>query len=834
MSFFYPEKVSLPELKKDVLHGNTLDAIVGVGAVVSWICAPAGFGKSVLLRQVADCHMGQHFWYNIEQIDNDPALFFSILKQSVCAAHPAAHNDVPDITADALMHLDAFVPRFFAALAAVCRQPVLLVLDNYDRLDTAARLHGLLAVLVARMPSDASVRLLIGSRDRPPATWQSAAVEDRLRIWDTSALTVNESAAMQCLRGTRWEGRQDIAQWLVEQSGGWVAGIWLLIDYLRRSQVSELSAADDHIPVNDREALFKFFATELFSTLDVSTQRVLLTTSFLPFVPERLLGQISRIEGATELLGQLDSQQFFLSRLRKDESGEIVYVCHDLLRMYLQDEFVRRCDSIERREVMFNAAIVLHDSGWRAESMALFVELGEWRSCVAYIEENAAALVAAGRSATLLSLYQELPDALRLSTAELQFWYGICLPAVSLSESRLTLEGAYRRFKYAGNIAGMAQSWAAIQDMLWIDWRDSVAYDQWIDELADLKVAIDSSEQKALAPLLAKGAFLALTRRQMDHPELPYWEQQNFDLLESGLSQYDAFMRCAQMLLHYTWGVGDRARAAEVFASLTAIYRDEYSSTVMKCVFHVAAGAYKLWFSSSQESATQLVETGLVVAEQSGWHSVDVSLINIAVFAAAGHADEQAIERGIAQLAMRLDDDSRPNDVSLYHSCQAMLAWQRADNDQALALVTKAVDIALAGGHSFTPIYSQIGVARVMATMGDTAAAHALLSTVRKYSVRCRSDSMLYLALLVGADIVCEAGHSARAMKYFNKAMEIATRQRYFMMIWVRVENIRAMLRTAISEQPGNAYLVERLASLSEAGPVAEQAVANSSVEMID
>ena len=63
------------------------------------ISAPGGYGKTILMAQMASSCPGRHIWYRLSEIDNSPAQFLRHLIQAVTIAGGGASSRSLDLLA---------------------------------------------------------------------------------------------------------------------------------------------------------------------------------------------------------------------------------------------------------------------------------------------------------------------------------------------------------------------------------------------------------------------------------------------------------------------------------------------------------------------------------------------------------------------------------------------------------------------------------------------------------------------------------------------------------------------------------------------------------------
>lgn len=107
--------------------------------------------------------------------------------------------------------------------------------------------------------------------------------------WEDLRLTPEESRGICRLKkigkplltplpsGERFGVRGGFVKHLHEKSGGWAAGLTLMLEQAKRGKLSIESLKE-----SNSEAIFSYFAGEVFEKTDDRTKDFLLKTSFLP------------------------------------------------------------------------------------------------------------------------------------------------------------------------------------------------------------------------------------------------------------------------------------------------------------------------------------------------------------------------------------------------------------------------------------------------------------------------------------------------------------------------------------------------------------------------
>ena len=145
----------------------------------------------------------------------------------------------------------------------------MLVLDNYDEVFGKMAFHTLLVESAQEIPD--GIDVVIVSRSGPPSVYtRLIANQTMTRIdWDELRLTREETRSIADVDGPLDEPLCDA---LYRQSGGWAAGLTLMLERIHRSGVTP-----QHLEAESREAVLNYFAGEILDKAPSKHQQILLT-----------------------------------------------------------------------------------------------------------------------------------------------------------------------------------------------------------------------------------------------------------------------------------------------------------------------------------------------------------------------------------------------------------------------------------------------------------------------------------------------------------------------------------------------------------------------------
>ena len=224
-------KLHVPRPRPDLIPRPRLAERLdeGLARGLMLVCAPAGYGKTVLLADWA--RRGQPVaWLSLDVGDNDPARFWRHGVAALDQARPGLAGRVgPLLGPPAPASYEGLVTALINELAAESdSDQALLVLDDYHLIDSEA-VHASLGFLLEHRP--AGLRLVLASRSDPPLALARLRGRGQLAELRAAELRFSgaETAALmrQMAAGPGAALPDTVVAALVARTEGWAAGLQL-------------------------------------------------------------------------------------------------------------------------------------------------------------------------------------------------------------------------------------------------------------------------------------------------------------------------------------------------------------------------------------------------------------------------------------------------------------------------------------------------------------------------------------------------------------------------------------------------------------------------------
>jgi LuxR family maltose regulon positive regulatory protein len=390
-----------------------LEAGLGQGMVL--VCAPAGYGKTVLLADWALASPRPVAWLSLDPGDNDPARFWRHAVAALDRVRPGIGARVgpligPPTPASFEGLLTALINDLGARPAA---DEALLVLDDYHVIG-ARPVHDSVQFLLEHRPP--GLRLVLTSRSDPPLALARLRARGQLAELRAADLRFTAAEAGALLRqmaggpGAALPGTAVAA--LAARTEGWAAGLQLAALSLRgQADAAAFVAAF----TGSHRYVLDYLGEEVLECQPEQLQTFLLETSVLERLSGGLCDAVTGRAGSQALLEQVEQAGLFLLPL-DDVRGWWRYhrLFADLLRTRLQQE-PDRAARLHR-----NAAAWHEQHGLADEAIRHAVAAGEMTWAARLIERYFDAVYRLrGEPATIQRWISALPAGLLQSRPRL-------------------------------------------------------------------------------------------------------------------------------------------------------------------------------------------------------------------------------------------------------------------------------------------------------------------------------------------------------------------------------------------------------------------------------
>ena len=367
-------KLNVPGSRPDLVPrprlAQRLDEGRGQGLVLA--CAPAGYGKTVLLADWV--RRGRHrvAWLSLDAGDNDPARFWRHTVAALDRVRPGISERMGQLLEPPPP--PSFEPVVTALINEVAGQPdpdeaLLLVLDDYHVISSPL-VHESFGFLLEHRPP--GLHLALASRSDPPLALARLRADGQLAELRAADLrfTPGEAAALlQQVAAAPGGARPGaplpdaVAAALAARTEGWAAGLQLAGLSLRgRSDVDGFVAAF----TGSHRYVLDYLAEEVLERQPSRVREFLLETSVLERLSGELCDAVTGRPGSQALLEQVERAGLFVVPLDEVRGWwRYHHLFADLLRARLQQEQPGRAPELHRNAAAWYAERGLADDAIR-------------------------------------------------------------------------------------------------------------------------------------------------------------------------------------------------------------------------------------------------------------------------------------------------------------------------------------------------------------------------------------------------------------------------------------------------------------------------------------
>jgi LuxR family maltose regulon positive regulatory protein len=442
-------KLHVPRLGQDLVPRprltERLDAGLDRGLVL--VCAPAGYGKTVLLAGWAQRARPPAAWLSLDTGDNDPARFWRHALAAVDRARPGVAGRVGPLLGPPTP--TSFEPLVTALINELAAGPdggpdggeVLLILDDYHVIG-AREVHASVDYLLEHRPE--TLQLMVASRSDPPLALARLRARGQLAEVRAAELRFTAGEAAALLRQVAAIPEQAMpaaaAAALTARAEGWAAGLQLAALSLRGQQ--DVTGFVTAFTGSHRYVL-DFLAEEVLDRQDEELRTFLLETSVLERLSGPLCDAVTGRSGCQALLERAERAGLFLVPLDEVRGWwRYHHLFADLLSARLQAEQPGRVPVLNRAAASWHEHHGLADDAVRHALAA-----GDTTWAARLIEQSFDELFyLRGEEATIQRWLTALPDDLvRLRPRLLLAQTALAADSGRVEEAASLVDAAERR-----------------------------------------------------------------------------------------------------------------------------------------------------------------------------------------------------------------------------------------------------------------------------------------------------------------------------------------------------------------------------------------------------
>lgn len=375
----------------------------GYGGGVTLVSAPAGAGKTVLLRSwIEAAGLGERTaWVSVDRDERDAQRFWLAVVDTLRRAAGSA-GPIEDVGPAPGFDGDAVVDRILAGARSL-DEPVLLVIDDLHHLAEPTALAQL-EHLLDRRPAD--LRVILSTRHDPPLGLHRLRLAGDLTELRAADLRfeLDETKALLSAAGIALPEASVAA--LNARTEGWVAGLRLAALSLADGGDAERFVAEFS---GSQRTVADYLFAEVLQREPEPVRRLLLRTSILERVNGPIADRLLGTDGSEAILLGLEDAGAFVYSV---DPGRTWFRYHALLADLLRLE-LRRTEPAALPALHHAAADWYAEHGYAVDAIRHAQAAGDWRHAGDLVGQFGYSIALDGTFATMRTLLEAFPkDAL--------------------------------------------------------------------------------------------------------------------------------------------------------------------------------------------------------------------------------------------------------------------------------------------------------------------------------------------------------------------------------------------------------------------------------------
>jgi LuxR family maltose regulon positive regulatory protein len=733
-----------------------------------WVSGPPGAGKTALIASYLEARKLRALWYQVDGGDTDPVVCCHFLEVAARRLAPQPGSELLLLGPVQVPDLASYLRHFFSAFYDGLSTLQILVMDNTQEALSSAEFRQLLRTAIREAPEH--IRLLIASRTRPPSDFSRLRVSDGLAAIDPNELLFAEDESFLVQRLIAPEGRcRSIEQMrkVHRLTGGWPAGLKLLSQIEDPDTLSVPNGA-----VASHTAVFDYLAAEVFDRQSEGVRGFLLRVAHLPRMSPAMAVSLGNNGDAIRILEAMHSDSIFTA---VHGGRDPHYEFHPLLRQFLLRRARLDLPADEYQRLERQAATLLASAGDVDAAARLLIAGGHWDDLQRLIFEQAASLLARGWQRTLSAWLNALPEGRVATDPWLAYWRGATLLPFDPPSGEAWFADAYLLFRAHGVREGSFLAWAAIVDLICLEWADFSKLDYWLDEATSLRSEF-GEPTASLSGRFTASMFGALLFRRPQNPAIHAWADRLLSVIESCHDPNDRILLGCNLQLYYTVGIGQNDQIDRLMTAIEPSADTDlgpFSGTLLWAI-----RSMQHWSHGEMQQAAAAAEKGSSLANANGLRMWDFLLGALQAYAWLNNGELGNGRAVLARLAKCLDP-RRKIDVAHYHYLVCLADLLAEQGAPALRHIEIANAIVRKYGGPQQHALGSLAQAQALHAVGRAEEAREALAHGRQIGLSMRSGILCFQADVCEALFALEEADEERCASALQSAFAIGASQDY-------------------------------------------------------
>jgi LuxR family maltose regulon positive regulatory protein len=730
---------------------------------VGLVSAPAGSGKTVLLRSWTELVRDRVAWVSVERGERDAQHFWTSVVEAL-AARAGRRQLVDPIAPTPSFRGSALVERLLNAFESL-EEPLFLVIDDLHELCSDGALE-CLELLLAREPEN--IATVLATREEAEIGLHRLRLAGELTEIRADSLRFSLEETRELLQASDIVLSDEGVALLHERTEGWVAGLRLAALSLAGHPDPEKFVAEFS---GSERTVAGYLMEEVLVRQPPEVRQLLLRTSILDRVSGPLADFLTGSTDSEKVLLGLEEANAFVTSL---DAARSWFRYHHLFADFLRLE-LRRTDPASVPLLHRQAAGWYEEHGYPVEAVRHAQAAEDWRDAARMLADSYVALGLDGRLATVHGLLSAFPRDAATDDPEL----AIALAGAQMFDDDLNDTAAY--IDVAERLADAVED-----DRRWrFDLRLASARLTLARRRGDLEATVDA--MRSLEEVLAAHPPNEVDRAT-DHRATA--------LMNLGIAE--------------VWALHLSDASAHLEEAIALARRIERPYLEVGCL--APLGIAEVVAGKPVQGGIRLAEQAIEIATDHGWADdpIVVPALVIQAYEFVWMGDFEAAERRLESADRALPAEGEPVIELVARYTRGLLRFGRGQLEEALEALSAAESVRQRLSKNIVTVDPRVQLIEVLVRLGQTDAAAAALAELSS-DERSRAEMRLAAA----------AVHLGRGDPEHALAVLHPTLERSAPTIHPRVASMDALLFAAAAQDAlGDTRAVEE--SLERALDIAE------------
>lgn len=620
-------KVTPPSLP-EIIHRPRLTELLTSNQEreITIVTGQAGTGKTTLAASYVNTLEIHSAWAKLDSGDSDPINFYYTLTQSLQYTFPerdfTSQLLYPTISAGPRSDIQLF-REWVNVLFGELRSPLLFVIDDLESLNPDSASLNLIKVLLTEAPPE--VRFILLSRIDPLLDLQKKNIRRLTYFLPQEQLAFTKNEIQQFFSSIcRISLPLKTVSHIYNLSEGWVGGVILLSEYLKRLPAKKRGAFDTKYHTgNFREEIFPYFGEEIFKSLPGSIQEILIKLSIFDFIELDFAKEFLSVEEAGELLDTILKKNLFVKNYDSKGSRRGIRY-HNLFRDFLQKQLRSMTGEGERKVLYKRAGGLFAQRTDFENAVKFYLKAGDYSQATPIIERAGVILIKMNRMVELKTWLRLLPAAIIQENPWLLYYRAVTARFTEPRDNLSRLRKALTLFEQNGDSSGQLLTSGMLIESSFFAGEDVIPITLLIEKCESLLESLNTDQYSfEKAVLLLQMGFIYSLR--LWNAQKGCWASQNAYVL---LKQLDIppLQITALANLFLSQQMTGNLQDAEITRQKADRLIKKYGNPELIANYSISLGQYYT-FRGDLEKALQHLQTVQYYYEELGLLSVYLPML---------------------------------------------------------------------------------------------------------------------------------------------------------------------------------------------------------------